>query len=88
MVTVFATLNDPGLNDTAGRAIREEKRRDLILAIAAAVGLAKDISSADVLRAYGPMAVAKEGELTLIETDIRLAEAREKAKVMKLPGWS
>jgi hypothetical protein len=83
----FATLNDQGLNDLAGRAIRDEKRRDLILAIAGVVGLAEQLTSADVLRAYGPTVVAKSDELMLLDLDIRLAEARQKAWDMKLSGW-
>jgi hypothetical protein len=66
----------------------DEKRRDLILAIAQVVGFGGQITTAEVLRAYGAAAVMKADELAMLEVDIRLAEARKKAKDMNLPGWS
>jgi hypothetical protein len=84
----YATLNDASLNALPGPTIREEKRRDLILEIARAVGLASHISTADVLRAYGPTFVAKQDELTMLDVDIRLADARKRAREMNLPGWN
>lgn len=85
---LFVAISDHSLNVPQGASIREEKRRDLILAICENVGLARYITSADVLRAYGPTALAKADELTLLELDIRLTEARKKAKEMNLPGWN
>jgi hypothetical protein len=84
----YAALSDSSLNAPPGLALREEKRRDLILAIAKAVGLEDDITTADVLRAYGPTLSAKEDQLHLLRVDIELAEARARATEMKLPGWS
>ena len=85
---MFAAISDQNLNTPQGGSVREEKRRDLILAICENVGLDRYITSADVLRAYGPTVLAKMDQLTLIELDIRLAEAHQKAKEMSLPGWS
>jgi hypothetical protein len=84
----FATLNDGSLNSPTGFAIREEKRRDLILEIARAVGLASHISTADVLRAYGPAFIARQDELAMLEVDIRLADAKKRAQEMNLTGWN
>lgn len=84
----YATLSDPNMNTPPGAAIREEKRRDLILSIAGTVGLAQQISTSDVLRSYAPAMLAKIDELALLELDIRLAEGHKKAQELNLPGWT
>jgi hypothetical protein len=47
----IAAMNDQNLNAGAGYAIREEKRRELLLEIVKALGLQRKISSAELLRA-------------------------------------
>jgi hypothetical protein len=83
----FAALNDNRNNNPAGSVSWDEKKRDLILVMARDVGLSKDITTSDILRTYQPAIMNKEEELRMIELDIRLAQAREKANGMKLPGW-
>jgi hypothetical protein len=83
-----AALSDQQNNNPAGFSKREEKRHELILAMIGAVGLQRYISLADVLRTYLPMYISKLDEVTFIELEIRHAEARKRAKELKLPGYS
>src|SRR5262245_53978591 len=48
----YTSLLDPNQNVGPGYAIREEKRRDLLLEIVKALGLSGKISSAELLRGY------------------------------------
>lgn len=72
----FATLNDPNLNVPAGYTIREEKRRDLMIAIVECLGLQKKITTSDLLRAYTPAAVIEIEHLAIWERIKRREDLR------------
>jgi hypothetical protein len=63
----IATLNDPNLNCEPGLAIRDEKRRQLLLEIVKALGLQRKISSADLLRAYMPTFAFEAAHVAMME---------------------
>jgi hypothetical protein len=58
----ITTLNDPALNEGIGFAIRDEKRRELLLEIVKSLGLAGKISSTDLLRSYMPTFAAETAQ--------------------------
>jgi len=72
----FVAINDSAFNSPAGYSIREEKRRDLIMAIIEALGLSKKISSADVLRTYTPNAIVEAEHLAIWERIKRREDLR------------
>jgi len=63
----LTTLDDANLSTPFGVSMREEKRRELLLEIVKTLGLAKKISSADLLRTYFPSFVAEEMHVTMLE---------------------
>jgi hypothetical protein len=63
----FSALNDGNLNNPPGWAIREEKRRDLMTSIISSLGLARQISTSDLLRTYSPTVVVQEETLAIWE---------------------
>jgi hypothetical protein len=81
----FAALSDSRNQNPAGWAQWEEKKRDLILAMARSVGLGKEITTSDVLRTYQPNFVGKQERLSMLDTDIRLAQAEAMARQLGLP---
>jgi hypothetical protein len=81
----FAALNDNRNQNPAGWALWDEKKRELILAMARNVGLGKVITTADILRTYQPNFMGKQERLSLLELDIRLAQAEAMARQLGLP---
>ncbi len=61
----FSALNDQTMNSGVGFSIREEKRRDLMMAIVDVLGLRKKISTPDLLRTYTPAAVVEAEYLAI-----------------------
>jgi hypothetical protein len=72
----FATLIDQSLNAGPGFAIREEKRRDLMIAIVECLGLQKKIATSDLLRAYTPNAINEAEHLAIWERIKRREDLR------------
>jgi len=81
----YAALSDPRNNNLAGYAQWDEKKRELILAIARNVGLGKAITTSDVLRTYQPTFMTKAERLSMLDLDIRLAQAEAAARQLGLP---
>lgn len=81
----FAALSDARNQNPAGWAQWDEKKRDLILAMARSVGLGKAITTSDVLRAYQPTFMGKQDELAMLDLDVRLAQAKAMARQLDLP---
>ena len=84
----LATLNDASMNWGAGAGIREERKRDLLLAMVKALGLDGKISSADLLRTYLPTFVAEQTRVDLLERRYRTAVLEEELRRRKIaiPG--
>jgi len=82
----FAALNDGRNQNPAGWAQWDEKKRELILAMARNVGLGKVITTADILRTYQPTFMSNQEKLSLLELDIRLAQAEAMARQLGLPS--
>lgn len=72
----YAALNDANLNNPTGTSIRDEKRRDLLIAIIASLGLSKKISTSDLLRTYAPTAIVEAEMLTIWERIKRREDLR------------
>ncbi len=72
----YAAMNDNNLNVSAGFAVRDEKRRDLTIAIVECLGLQKKITTADLLRTYVPTAVIETEFLILWERIKRRTDLR------------
>jgi hypothetical protein len=81
----IATLNDPTLNDGAGFAIRDDKRRELLLEIVKALGLQRKVSSADLLRAYMPTFAFESVQLAVLERTYKRALYEEYLKKQNIP---
>jgi hypothetical protein len=69
----FSALSDPNLNCPPGFAIREEKRRDLMITIVKFLGLQNKITTSDLLRTYTPNIVTEADYLATWER-IKLRE--------------
>jgi hypothetical protein len=80
----YAALNDPRNNNPAGYAQWDEKKRELILTMARKVGLGKAITTSDVLRTYQPTFMGKQERLSILDLDIRLAQAEAAARQLGL----
>jgi hypothetical protein len=72
----FTALHDNSLNTDQGFAIREEKRRDLMMEIIKALGLQKQISTSDLLRTYTPTTIAEIEHLAIWERIKRREDLR------------
>jgi hypothetical protein len=85
----ITTLNDPNLNFGAGFAVRDEKRRELLLEIVKALGLEQKISSAELLRSYMPAFAAEAIHLTMLEREYKRAFYEEylKNRGISFPAW-
>ena len=85
----YTSLSDPNQNVGPGYALREEKRRDLLLEIVKALGLARKISSAEVLRAYVPTYAVEATHVALLERMYKRAHYEEelKRRGIALPAW-
>jgi hypothetical protein len=75
----YAALSDPNLNEGQGGAIREDKRRDLLLEMVRALGLARKISSADLLRGYMPTFALEAAQLAQLQRKAALEEMNRRA---------
>jgi hypothetical protein len=72
----YSALSDPNLQNQPGYAVREEKRRDLMIAIVKRLGLQKKISTSDLLRTYIPAAVIEANTLEMWERIKRREDLR------------
>jgi hypothetical protein len=81
----YTALNDPNLNVGPGYAAREEKRRDLLLEIVKALGLARKISSAELLRGYMPTFAIETAQVALLERLYKRAHHEEELKRRGVP---
>lgn len=70
----YAALSDQALNEGTGASIREDKRQDLLLTMVKALGLSRQVTSADLLRGYMP---TWANEATLIAVMQRRAALEE-----------
>jgi hypothetical protein len=86
----YTALNDPALNVGAGFALREEKRRELLLEIVKALGLAQKISSAELLRGYVPILAIENMQIETLERLHKraLLEEELKRRGIPLPPWT
>jgi hypothetical protein len=76
----LTALNDASLNAGPGFAIREEKRRDLLLEIVRALGLARKISSAELLRGYLPAYAFDAQYVAMLEQQYKRAHYEAELK--------
>jgi hypothetical protein len=85
----YTALNDPNLNVGPGYAAREEKRRELLLEIVKALGLARKISSAELLRGYMPTFAIETAHVALLERLYKRAlyEEELKRRGVAIPAW-
>jgi hypothetical protein len=81
----IATLNDPNLNVGVGFAIRDEKRRELLLEIVKTLGRQQKISSAELLRAYIPTFVVESAHLAMVERTYKRALYEEYLRTHGIP---
>ena len=72
----FSALNDTSLGAGPGFAIREEKRRELMMAMIEHLGLKSKISTADLLRTYAPASIIEAEYLAVWERIKRRADLR------------
>jgi hypothetical protein len=72
----FAALNDFNMNNPTGFSIRDEKRRDLFIAIVRHLGLQKKIATTDLLRTYIPTAAIEIDHLEMWERIKRREDLR------------
>jgi hypothetical protein len=63
----YSTLNDPNLQNLPGFSMREQKRRDLMMAIVKCLGLQNKISTSDLLRTYMPTTIVEAETLAVWE---------------------
>lgn len=70
----YAALSNTNLNDTSGAAIRENKRHELLLEMVRALGLARKISSADLMRGYMPTFAVEAAQLGFMQRKLALEE--------------
>src|SRR5262249_28854710 len=85
----YTALNDPNQNVGPGAAIREDKRRELLLEIVKALGLARKISSAELLRGYMPGYAVETAQLAALERLHKrtIYEAELKQLGVTIPPW-
>jgi Family of unknown function (DUF6680) len=85
----LAALNDGSFNEGPGFAIREEKRRDLLLQIVRALGLSRKISSAELLRSYMPAFALETQQLEWLERLHKRALYQDdlKKRGIAIPSW-
>ena len=81
----YSVLNDTNLNNPAGWSIRDEKRRDLLLAMAKAMGWRTRISTADILRTYTPQFAGEQALVNVMERQIKLATYAAELRRLGLP---
>src|SRR5581483_774518 len=81
----YSVLNDTNLNNPAGWSIRDEKRRDLLLAMAKAMGWESRISTADILRTYTPQFAGEQALLNVMKRQVQLATYAAKLRQLGLP---
>jgi hypothetical protein len=81
----YSVLNDANLNNPAGWSIRDEKRRDLVLAMAKAMGWRDRISTADILRTYTPQFAGEQALVNVMERQIKLATYAAELRRLGLP---
>jgi hypothetical protein len=72
----FSALSDANLQNAPGFALREEKRRDLMVAILTCLGLQNRISTSDLLRTYAPTVVIEAETLAIWEKIKRREDLR------------
>lgn len=72
----YSALSDQALNDGPGFSIREEKRRDLMIAIINVLGLERKITTSDLLRTYTPTAIIETEYLAIWERIKRREDLR------------
>ena len=81
----YSVLNDANLNNPAGWSIRDEKRRDLLLAMAKAMGWRERISTADILRTYTPQFAGEQALVNVMERQIKLSTYATELRRLGLP---
>jgi hypothetical protein len=72
----YAALSDSNLNVAPGYAVRDEKRRDLLITIVECLGLQNKITTSDIMRAYVPTVVIETEHLAMWERIKRRADLR------------
>jgi len=85
----YTSLSDPNQNVGPGYALREEKRRDLLLEIVKALGLSGKISSAELLRSYVSISAFETAQLAALERLYKrtLYEEELKSRNVPIPPW-
>jgi hypothetical protein len=81
----YTALNDANMNAGPGFSIREDRRRDLLLAMVKGLRLSRKISSADLLRTYLPTFVAEITHVSVLERMQRRAALEEDLTRRKIP---
>jgi hypothetical protein len=77
---LIAFMNDPNVNNPAGWAVRDAKRRDLLLAMVRALGWTQKITTADLMRVYAPQFTIEEIQLQMIERALRKRDLVKRAR--------
>lgn len=81
---LIAIMNDGNSNNPAGYAIREMKRRDLLLEMVKSLGWQNKISTADLMRIYQPTFIVEEIQLHMIRRRVRKAELIKRANELNV----
>ena len=82
-------MTDPAFNNMTGYSIRDERRRDLLLAMVKSLGLQNKISSADLLRNYMPTVAVETTAVGILERLYKRAyyETELKRLGVLVPPW-
>jgi hypothetical protein len=80
----YASLTDQQLQNPAGWAVREERRRDLLSAMVESVKWKGKISTADILRTYTPEFVHKQGLNSVMEVEVKAETYRREMQRLGL----
>jgi len=81
----YAAIIDQNLNIPIGYSAREERRRDLLLAMTQAMDLSNRISTTDLLRSYIPALVGEQQYIGILERAAKIAALREELAKRNIP---
>jgi len=81
----YAAIIDQNLNIPIGYSAREERRRDLLLAMTQAMDLSNRISTTDLLRSYIPALVGEQQYIGMLERAAKIAALREELAKRNIP---
>ena len=84
----YDSLGDSRLSSDEGTRIRDDKRTELLRAMAEDIGLGKDFSSVDFSRVYWPEGLEQERTLQLLQQQVTRHDLVERLNQQSLGGHS